>query len=106
MAEEKFFSEVCGLVKQYNSDIRELLDKAEKENTRKPESTEALKHLFAAVYAAAEKGLGQTPFPEQVMAAKALTEGKIIEMPTGEGKTMAAVFGAAWHNLQLSLIHI
>lgn len=106
MAEEKFFSEVCGLVKQYNSDIRELLDKADKENTRKPESAEALKHLFAAVYAAAEKGLGQTPFPEQVMAAKALTEGKIIEMPTGEGKTMAAVFAAAWHNLQGRKTHI
>lgn len=72
MAEEKFFSEVCGLVKQYNSDIRELLDKAEKENTRKPESTEALKHLFAAVYAAAEKGLGQTPFPNRLWRRKPL----------------------------------
>lgn len=106
MAEEKFFSEVCYLAKQYNSDIKKLLEKAEQENREKAGNAEALKCLFAAVYIAAEKGLGQTPFPEQIMAAKALTEGKIIEMPTGEGKTMAAVFAAAWHKMQGRKVHI
>lgn len=102
-ADEKFVSDICGYVKEYNSDIKNLLEKARGEE---PESTEAMKYLFAAVYIAAEKGLGQTPFPEQLLAARALTEGKIIEMPTGEGKTMAAVFAAAWHNMQGRRVHI
>jgi preprotein translocase subunit SecA len=35
--------------------------------------------------------LGQWPFDEQVVAALALSDGSVVEMQTGEGKTLAGV---------------
>ncbi len=46
---------------------------------------------FALAREAARRALGQRPFDEQVLAGLALAEGKIAEMATGEGKTLAAV---------------
>ena len=71
----EFISEIRELAK--SKDISGLLQQAENAEDKRL-------CLFAAVCKAAEKGLGQVPFDEQLMAAKALTEGKIIEMPTGE----------------------
>ena len=99
MAEERFISDIRNYSQKY--EIEELLDKAEK-----AEGAERLTHLFAAVCIASEKGLGQTPFDEQLTAAKALTESKIIEMPTGEGKTLCGVFAAAWHKSEGRKTHI
>lgn len=81
-----------------NGEIKTLLEKSEHGKKLEP--------LFAAVCIAAEKGLGQTPFDEQLTAAKALTEGKILELPTGEGKTLCAVFAAVWHKLCGRRVHI
>ena len=80
------------------NDIDTLLEQAK--------GGEDIEAAFAAVYLAAERGLGQSPFEEQLLAAKALTEGKIVEMPTGEGKTLAAVFAAVWHKLCGRRVHI
>lgn len=108
MTEERFISDIREYTQKY--DIKELLDKAEKagktENAEKSESVEALAYLFAAVCIAAERGLGEKPFDEQLTAAKALTEGKIIEMPTGEGKTLCGVFAAAWNKLLGRKTHV
>ena len=49
-----------------------------------------LPEAFAAVREASKRTLGQRHFDEQLMAGIALHEGKIIEMKTGEGKTLAA----------------
>jgi preprotein translocase subunit SecA len=46
---------------------------------------------FALAREAARRALGQRPFDEQVLAGVALAGGKIAEMATGEGKTLAAV---------------
>jgi preprotein translocase subunit SecA len=46
---------------------------------------------FALAREAARRALGQRPFDEQVLAGLALAQGKIAEMATGEGKTLAAV---------------
>src|SRR5215471_583769 len=40
---------------------------------------------------AADRALGMRPFDVQVMAGVALSRGKLVEMQTGEGKTLAAV---------------
>ena len=50
-----------------------------------------LPEAFALAREAARRALGQRPFDEQVLAGLALAEGKIAEMATGEGKTLAAV---------------
>ena len=46
---------------------------------------------FALAREAARRTLGQRPFDEQVLAGLALAKGRIVEMATGEGKTLAAV---------------
>ncbi len=50
-----------------------------------------LPEAFALAREAARRTLGQRPFDEQVLAGLALAQGKIAEMATGEGKTLAAV---------------
>ena len=57
--------------------------------------------LFALAREAARRALGQRPFDEQVLAALALGEdhGHVVEMLTGEGKTLTAVMPAALNAL-------
>ena len=50
-----------------------------------------LHEAFALAREAARRALGQRPFDEQVLAGLALAQGRIVEMATGEGKTLAAV---------------
>lgn len=50
--------------------------------------------IFARVYMAVRKTLEITPFDEQIAAALALSQGKMVQMQTGEGKTLCAVFAA------------
>ena len=51
--------------------------------------------FFALVREASRRTLGLRPFDVQVLAAIALDGGHIVEMQTGEGKTLAAVMPAA-----------
>jgi preprotein translocase subunit SecA len=46
---------------------------------------------FALAREAARRALGQRPFDEQILAGFAIAQGKVAEMATGEGKTLAAV---------------
>ncbi|MGE5125391.1 MAG: accessory Sec system translocase SecA2, partial [Betaproteobacteria bacterium] len=46
---------------------------------------------FALAREAARRALGQRPFDEQVLGGLVLAEGRVAEMATGEGKTLAAV---------------
>src|SRR5499426_1221801 len=54
-------------------------------------SDELLADVFALAREAAARALGMRPFDVQVMAGVALSRGKLVEMQTGEGKTLAAV---------------
>ena len=49
---------------------------------------------FALVREAAARAIGLRPFDVQVIAGIAMFQGKLAELPTGEGKTLAAVFPA------------
>jgi preprotein translocase subunit SecA len=62
--------------------------------------------LFALAREASRRALGQRPFDEQVVAALALDDGAIVEMQTGEGKTLAAVMPAALHALAGRGVHV
>lgn len=46
--------------------------------------------VFAVVIEASHRLLGMRPFDSQILAGLALFEGKVIDMKTGEGKTLAA----------------
>ncbi len=55
---------------------------------------------------AARRALGQRPFDVQVLAGLAIFRGKIAEMATGEGKTLAAVAPAFVHALAGRGVHV
>jgi preprotein translocase subunit SecA len=61
---------------------------------------------FALVREASRRTLGLRPFDVQVLAALALDAGRIVEMQTGEGKTLAAVMPAALHALTGNGVHV
>jgi preprotein translocase subunit SecA len=62
--------------------------------------------FFALVREASRRVLGQRPFDEQVLAALALDDGHVVEMQTGEGKTLAAVMPAALNALTDRGVHV
>ncbi|MCL1789019.1 MAG: preprotein translocase subunit SecA [Oscillospiraceae bacterium] len=61
---------------------------------------------LAACCNAAESALGLVAFNEQLIAATALYSNRIVEMKTGEGKTLSAVFAAFLLKCEGRKIHI
>ncbi len=65
-----------------------------------------LAEAFAVAREAAWRVLRQRPFDVQVMAAIAMHQGKLAEMQTGEGKTLAAVLPAYLNALTGRGVHV
>jgi preprotein translocase subunit SecA len=65
-----------------------------------------LPEAFAAVREAADRTLGQRPFDVQVMGGAVLHLGKIVEMRTGEGKTLTATLPAYLAALGGAGVHV
>ncbi len=104
----KFFDKNERLLKKYRKQVdkineigyeyksksfEELLHEAKriKESVEKKEDLEKIKYeAFALVREAAKRVLGMRPFDVQVIGGLVLHDGKIAEMKTGEGKTLAA----------------
>ena len=61
---------------------------------------------FALVREAASRTLGVRHFPTQLMAGWALLQGRLVEMETGEGKTLAATLAACAAALAGAPVHI
>ena len=61
---------------------------------------------YALVCEAAQRTLGMRPFEVQIMAAIALHEGNLVEMQTGEGKTLAAVMPAYLNAITGKGVHV
>ncbi len=61
---------------------------------------------FALVREASRRSIGLKPYDCQMIAGLAMAQGKIAELPTGEGKTLAAVFPAYLHTLSGKGVHI
>jgi preprotein translocase subunit SecA len=71
------------------------------------ESIESLQaSLFALTRETARRRLGQRPFDVQIVAALALERGAVVEMQTGEGKTLTAVMPAALDALTGRGVHV
>jgi preprotein translocase subunit SecA len=62
--------------------------------------------LFALAREASRRALAQRPYDEQVLAALAMDDGHIVEMQTGEGKTLAAVMPASLNALVGRGVHV
>jgi preprotein translocase subunit SecA len=61
---------------------------------------------FALVYEASHRAIGLIPHDVQMIAGLAMLDGKVAELPTGEGKTLAAVFPAYLLALSKKGMHI
>jgi len=68
--------------------------------------SEAAVAAFALVREAADRVLGMRPFDVQVIAGMAMCDGRLVEMQTGEGKTLAAVSPAFFKALSGKGTHI
>ena len=61
---------------------------------------------FALVAEACRRSLGIEPYDGQIMAGLAMAQGRVVQMNTGEGKTLAAVFPASLEALSGKGVHI
>jgi preprotein translocase subunit SecA len=68
--------------------------------------TADLTEVFALTSVVAERVLGLRMFDVQIKGALALTAGKIAEMQTGEGKTLAAVPAVVWFAREGAGVHV
>jgi preprotein translocase subunit SecA len=65
-----------------------------------------LPDVFALVREIARRVLGERPYDVQMLAGIALHQGKLVEMQTGEGKTLAAVAPVALNALAGRGVHV
>jgi preprotein translocase subunit SecA len=65
-----------------------------------------LPEAFALAREAARRVLGERPFDTQVLGGIVLHDGKIVEMKTGEGKTLSSVSAAYLNSLEGKGVHI
>jgi preprotein translocase subunit SecA len=63
-------------------------------------------HSFAVLREVAARTTGLTPYPTQIAAGLALLDAHMVQMETGEGKTLAAVIPAALLARRLGHCHI
>jgi preprotein translocase subunit SecA len=62
--------------------------------------------ICAAGREAARRGLGQRPFDVQLAGTLAMLAGRVAEMATGEGKTLAGALAAAGYALRGRSVHV
>jgi preprotein translocase subunit SecA len=67
---------------------------------------EILPETFGLVYEISRRVLKLTPFDEQLIAGIVMHQGNLVQMQTGEGKTLAAVFPACLQGLFGRGVHI
>ncbi len=61
---------------------------------------------FALVRMQAQRSLGMRPFDVQLLGGRAMLRGRIVEMDTGEGKTLTAALPAAIMALSAVPVHV
>jgi preprotein translocase subunit SecA len=65
-----------------------------------------LVEAFAIVAVHCQRRLGLAPFDTQISAARALLDNRLVEMATGEGKTLAVAIAAATAALAGTPVHV
>jgi len=109
------FSERAGLGHSRDEEIRERADELKARLTRRSSpsapssssssSSSSVEGVALAVEAA-RRGVGLAAHDVQIVAALAMAGGRIAELPTGEGKTLSAVFAAACYAFSGRPVHV
>lgn len=114
---EKYLKKIKFIVEKINSlekNFEKIPDEKLKEKTfefkerlKKGETLgDILPEAFALVREAAKRTLNQRHFDVQIMGAIALHEGKVVEMKTGEGKTLTATMPLYLNALEGKGVHL
>lgn len=90
-------------INQRRAELSELCDDELKSVGRR---AQGLIEIMAVAAVVAARLLGLVMFDVQLQGSLALAEGKIAEMQTGEGKTLAAVPAIAWYARQGEGVHV
>ncbi len=112
--EIKRLQKTVDVINGYEKDIKKLSDEDLKNETEKFKERlnkgetldDMLPRAFAVAREASFRVTGMRPFDVQVIGGIVLHEGKIAEMKTGEGKTLAAVLPAYLNGLTGQGVHI
>ena len=93
-------------LKQKTQEFKLLLKQAQSDKEVKNILDEILAQAFALVREASKRTLNQCHFDVQLIGGIALHQGKIAQMLTGEGKTLAATLAAYLNALSGNGVHI
>jgi preprotein translocase subunit SecA len=89
--------------------LHERLRKLRERVRRESDNHELITQSLAGIRTAAERELGERPYPVQLMGALTLHHGWLAEMATGEGKTLTAGLAAvlaAWRGHPCHLVTV
>src|SRR5918997_1475884 len=89
-----------------DSELREKSDEFRERLAGGETIDELLPEAFAVVREVSRRTLGMRPFDVQIMGGIVLHEGKIAEMKTGEGKTLAATMPVYLNALEGKGVHV
>lgn len=105
---EKMLQEVNKYKLNHLSDneLKEISRKLKRSIQNGESADDHLPEAFALVREVSRRVIGLYPYDVQIVAGIALHKGKIIEMQTGEGKTLAAVMPAYLNALSGRGVHI
>jgi preprotein translocase subunit SecA len=90
------------VLNQAVDDIREVF-------VRRRQQREHVDQALALVREVARRETGEEPFPVQLMGALGMYHGRVIEMLTGEGKTLTASIAVpliAWHHRKVHVLTV
>jgi preprotein translocase subunit SecA len=94
------------LEKLHDSDLRAKTDEFRERLAGGETIDELLPEAFAVVREVSRRTLEMRPFDVQIMGGIVLHEGKIAEMKTGEGKTLAATMPVYLNALEGKGVHV
>src|SRR5687767_15472107 len=89
-----------------DSELRDKTDEFRERLAGGETIDDLLPEAFAVVREVSRRTLGMRPFDEQIMGGIVLHEGKIAEMKTGEGKTLAATMPVYLNALEGKGVHV
>ena len=89
-----------------DQELKDQTNKLRKNLNEGATLNDILPEAFATVREAAKRVLGLTPYDVQIIGGIVLSEGKIAEMKTGEGKTLTATLPLYLHGLTQKGAHL
>lgn len=94
-------------LQRYTDDrLRSVVDELKQQLVAGTSLESCLPRTFAVVREVAQRVLSERPYDEQLMAGAALHRGRVVQLQTGEGKTLAAVAPAVLNGLTGRGVHI